>query len=285
MRRWLLALLKKWPKLFFLYYSQKYKQQIRKAKHLIIVTSPGHVGSSTTYRSLLSGNWPTDTAIYDIHSLNESFNNNEDVDSISARHVLQVVLKRMLKAGKLHTKQITLITIFRDPVARALGGIFQNKEVFLHKIDKEHNHNYLQTLDSIKSFMLKTNYLANTINWQVQFLENELRKFWGIDIYQTAEIDLGCFHINADKTNFILFTLENLNEQLPKQIKYILGVDIRLEVANSSEQRKDSEHELYNFCKEHLRFDYDTLLSIFDQQLMQKIYSKQQKETFIKRWS
>jgi len=128
LRNAIVKFLKRRPALFYLVYATLYKWQIWKATHLVIVTTPGHVGSSTTFKSLQTGTWPKGTRIYDIHSLNEGFNNASKIHSISARHVLQQVLNKMLQTNSLKNKKISVISVTRDPMARALGAIFQSPD-------------------------------------------------------------------------------------------------------------------------------------------------------------
>ncbi|MEQ8243670.1 hypothetical protein [Fulvivirga sp.] len=283
MRNAIVKFLKRRPALFYLVYATLYKWQIWKATHLVIVTTPGHVGSSTTFKSLQTGTWPKGTRIYDIHSLNEGFNNASKIHSISARHVLQQVLSKMLQTNSLNSKKISVISVTRDPVARALGAIFQNGEAFLSSILSGNVMNY-QAISSIKSFMLDKGYLHDTMQWYFSFYESELKNKWGLDVYEFKKSSNEVLYYQNGNRQALIFTLENLDSQLVDTINEIYGTEIVLSISNSVEQRDSKNINLYNFCKQHLTFSENTLKGIYNYPFMIKVYTEDVLFSFEKKW-
>jgi hypothetical protein len=287
MKLFLLNILKKAPWLYYLIFSIRYKREISKASCLIIVTTPGHVGSSTTHKSLQNIVWDSNTRIYDIHSLEERFNNKSPINSISARHVLQDVIREMLINGKLKNKSINIITLVRDPIARALGGIFQNPKVFIDEdFDKYNNiEEYAEGCEKIKNQILKSDYLINTIRWQMAFYERELKKYWGFDFLNPDIVfENGFAFFQFQNFRFFIFALEYLDEIFSKKIKHYFNEEIELVNANIYSSKKNVNANFYSYCKQNMKFSSDLVNKIYDHTLLLKIYPVEKLKEFNDNW-
>ena len=261
----------------------KYTWQISRAKRLIIVTTPGHVGSSTTYRSLLTGNWERGTRIYDIHSLDERFNNTSGIDSVSARHVLQEVLRRALVKKKLDKKELVIITLFRDPVARALGGLFQNPKVFLEGWNNKRSN--AETLQIVQDKMQKSNFLQSTVDWQYRFYLRELKQYYSFDLVQKDyhEKQPGFISFHQQRRTLIVFALEFLDELLIPKIETYLNTHIQLKYFNTHSQRENRDS--YQYCKEKLKLDNQILSKIYKNSILELIYPSKEIAAYYNNWS
>ncbi len=287
LKNFLIRLLEKWPWLYFRVYEVYYERKIQKAAELIVVTTPGHVGSSTVFRSLQAVDWQDSALIFNIHSLQERFNNSSKIHSISARHVLQEVLRKNLRQGKLDDKSIRVITLIRDPLARALGGMFQNPAVFLNDIfpNRLTQTDFPEACHRLKEYMM-SGYLLSTMNWQLSFYTRELMDFWRLDLsIEPQNTETGFIHLKRKNSDCLVFTLEDLGEKFISKVKLYFEKDVELINSNRNEQRQDGRNEFYNYCKEHLKFDQDILRFAYDHPLMKNIYSSVQLEEFRKRWS
>lgn len=286
-RGFILSILKKQPRLYFLFYSIRYKIEIRKANQLIIVTTPGHVASSTTFKSLKTAKWGKSTRIYNFHSLNEGFNNKSPMKSISASHVLREVIKKKLKKGKLKNKKIVLITLVRDPIARALGRKFQHPDVYL----KEVNHKALSkdefpaACEKVKNHMINQGFLKETIDWQISFYEKELNEFWGIDFSKPFKhTEYGFMYHSNENIQFLLFSLEHFNEKFQEKMKYYLNKNVQIILFNTNVQRLP-DNTFYSYCKKQLKFDKDLVNSVYEQPLLKRLYPSSMLSDFKDKWT
>ena len=283
-----LEILKRYPKLYFWVYSIRYRWEIFWAKQLVIVTTPGHVGSSTTFKSLKTGNWETSTKIYDIHSLKERYNNSSEVSSISARHVLQEVLREKLGKNRLGHKKLILVTLVRDPIARALSGKFQDPKVFLKEVDAVNlkAEEFEEAFLKVKEEMLQSGYLLGTVNWQLSFYQDELRSFWNLDLnHELSNIEAGFAIAKKDNMTLFVFGLEYLNRQLPAKVKKYLGIDIQLLKANMSAQRQRGDEQFYSYCKRHIKLDKELIDKLYQNRVLEQIYPESKIQQFKKSWT
>lgn len=265
------------PSLYFLIFWLRYRLEISNARELVIVTTPGHVGSSTVYNTLKGVNWPKGTYLYDIHSLNERFNNASQVPSVSARHVLQEILRSKLLKSKLADKKVTIITIVRDPVARALGGMFQNSDVFIKgvKVNDLPERDFATAKEEVYHQLVNDGLLEDTINWQLEFYKNELSQFWGFD---WSEMKEGHQVLHRKNHTLIVITLENLAQELQQKVNDLWDHSLEMRIANKNES------EFYTYCKKEMKFDQDFLNTIYGDQFLKRIYGEHRLSEFVAKW-
>src|SRR5690348_1149589 len=94
---------------YWTYFFLRYYLSILRARQLVIVATPGHVGSSSLWTTLKNTAWGKRTVVFGIHSLNEKTTR----ANLSARHVLQDVLRFLLTRNQLKKKKIQLVTVVR----------------------------------------------------------------------------------------------------------------------------------------------------------------------------
>jgi hypothetical protein len=274
------------PGLFKFVFGLKYRSEIRKAQSIIIIATPGHVGSSTAFRSLVSADWGTDTRIYDIHSLTEGYNNDSEINSITPRHVEQDVIRDMLTSGEMANKKITVITLVRDPISRALGGKFQNPDVYLKEIQQESlkQDDFAAAAAMVKNDMLSSGFLEETTRWQMNFYLDELKDFYGIDLSQNdVQVDEGFMYAAQGNTQCLVFAMEYMNTQYPSKIKTYLGQDIEIVMANTNEQGTGAD--FYKYCKKHLQFDAPLVDRLFDYDLLKQLYPAERFQALKDQWT
>lgn len=287
MRNAILNFLNRRPALFYLVYATLYKWQIWRANHLIIVTTPGHVGSSTTFKSLQTGSWPKGTRIYDVHSLNEGFNNTSIVNSISARHVLQSVLLNHSNNRKLSKKRVSIISLTRDPVSRALSGKFQNKEVFLIELERKvlNPTDFDKALMSVKHHLVNDNFLLLTCQWQSDFYEKEIFERWGFNRDTDVQSsEMGFRYLKNGQNECLFFALEYLSDHLISKVRSYLKAEISLHNYNSLASRESEFNDFYAYTNENLKLEKDLLERVYDRPIFRWMYGKVILNKYINQW-
>ncbi|MBX2943811.1 MAG: hypothetical protein KF860_15845 [Cyclobacteriaceae bacterium] len=267
------------PVIYWCFYAIRYYFQIRGASRLIIITTPGHVGSSTLYQSLKGLPWKKNTRVYDFHSLDEHFNNKSEIPSRSARHVLQDVFRLMIKRNALRDKEVFVLTLIRDPLARALGGMFQGKGIFLGDLNVGNleERQYPSYCDKIKE-LLVSGYLENTTNWQFKFYRTELKKYWNFNV-DTISFEHGYGIQKGDQGSLIVFTLESLNGSLAQVMEDQFSVSPQVIIANTNSS------DFYNYCKLNVKLKNDWLQKIYAEPLLAKAYGSQKISQLVSDWS
>lgn len=267
------------PAIYWCFYAIRYYFQIKYAKRLVIITTPGHVGSSTLYQSLKGLSWGKSTRVYDFHSLDEHFNNKSKIPSRSARHVLQDVFRLMIKGGALKRKEVHVLTLIRDPMARALGGMFQGSGVFLDGLDVKNveREKYPLYCNRVKEILL-SGFLINTTNWQFKFYRTELKKYWNFNV-DTVLFNNGYGIQKGNQGSLIVFTLENLNAVLAHVIEEQFSVTPQIVMANSNPS------DFYNYSKRNLKLEMNWLQKIYTDPLLTNAYGSQKVSELFSEWS
>lgn len=278
--------------IFYRYYTWYYTRKIKKAHTIWVITTPGHVGSSTTYHSLKNALQKDGVETFDIHSVFEKFNNKSNIPSHSARHILQEVLMRSYPRYK-KNKIWNIVTLVRDPVARALGGLFQSKEVFMPDLDvkKLGSSQYKEGMEKILNILSSPSkpgntmpFLEETSEWQVNFFRKEVGFFWG---YPVEHIEVGGslhHYDNLNRTNYFVLHLENLEKEL-LEIGERVGKPIKMFQKNSAHERLGKQIDFYDYCKKSLVFPLQRIERIYYNGFWSKVYSEKEVDAFIKSWT
>lgn len=272
-------LLARVPVLYFIVFAVRNVIQIISSKELIIITTPGHVGSSTVFRSLKNVPELSRCArIFDIHSLRERFNNKLFVNSISQRHVLQEVLRFMLTQKWLTRKRIFVISVVRDPVARALGGMFQNSRVFIKNMDVNQipEAQYENACGEIYHQFVNGGHLLKTTEWQLSFYKSELLTYWNFNLEGHNFKKGNVLHHGNHK--MILLTLENLEVGFADMMKQEFGVSTSVIVSNRN------SNLFYKYCKTTLKFDSSLLKKIYADPFFEKVYGNEKVSEMFDYW-
>ncbi|MBX9850859.1 MAG: hypothetical protein K2X86_03790 [Cytophagaceae bacterium] len=281
------SILKKNKFIFYNVHFLKTKYTIWRSKEIIIIHTPGHVGSSTVYNSL-RGNTPPSSALFDIHSLHQKWNNKSSIPSLSARHVIQEAIADSTKK-LLRDKKIKLICLIRDPVSRALSGYFQgfkiwNKEKSLSDIEifeKEFDVIY----SKITGPEFRSSFLSETVTYQANWIEEEVRPFFDISIEKDLLETHVDYHIyKKGNIELLVLKLEKLNLSFENVIEKFLGLKIKLITTNSHEGREGANFKFYTFFKNKFKLPENILDEIYAKPFIKKFYTSGEIEQFKNNW-
>ena len=192
----------------FIYYL-KFKRYNFKKKPPIIVLTPGKVGSSSVYNTLK--NKLKNNHVFHIHQLSNigiknSINThlNSDRKSLPMHLIISSLLNKKLMD---YNDEVRIITLLREPVSRAISGIFQNIELYAKELENKN----LKIIESkvvdkvIKKIPMSIEYIEKWIKFE---LKNNLE----IDIYNddfSSNTGFKIFHNNGIK--LLLIRMEDLN--------------------------------------------------------------------------
>jgi len=270
-----------------MYWYFRYALDIFKAGKIMIVYTPGHVGSSTVFASLKAREHELGYLVLDIHSVKEKYNNKNNVFSFSARHVLQEVID-FFRRYKFFGKKVKLVSIMRDPIARATGGFFQSG---WHRIGIRGDQ--ILKAPDIAEMMLSvkrgsyTNYLEETLSWQINFYVKEAVECWSITFNEENSMKLTNYSLfKGQWCDMVMFKLETLNDGLIEWTRDQFQIDINVIIKNTSDQRfkNDKEKIMYQNIKNEIKLPETYLNKIYRHKIFGLCYSQDEIEVFKKRW-
>ena len=265
----------------------KTKYIIWKSKEIVIIHTPGHVGSSTVYKSL-KGHTSPSSALFDIHSLHQRWNTKSPIPSVSARHIVQEAIadsaKKLLKK-----KKVKLIYIVRDPVSRALSGYFQGFKIWYKKKSLADIKVFNKEFDTIYSKItgpeFKSSFLSETVTYQANWIEKEVKPFFDISIEKDLLETHADYHIyKKDNIEMLVLKLEKLNQTFENAIEKFLGIKVRLVKANSHKGREGANFEFYSFFKNRFKLPENAVNEIYGQPFVKKFYTTGEIEQFKNTW-
>ncbi|HEY3402078.1 MAG TPA: hypothetical protein VGK59_01760 [Ohtaekwangia sp.] len=265
--------------IYWVYFFVRYSFTILRARQVVIVATPGHVGSSSLWATLKASAWERGTLVVGIHSLNEKTTK----VNLSARHVLQDVLRFFLTRKILNKKKIHIVTVVRDPIARALGAIFQSYS-FLKQFENQLQDDVSLNLEVVKKFMLETGYMMNTVKYQVSYYQKEIPHYYQI----RAELyDMnfgGNVFVKSESRSLSILTLENFNRDFPLFFEHHHQISPKLKIKNTNASRGGKYAELYTYCKNNLKFESEVVDSIYNNDFLIHLYGQKQLDAFKEKW-
>ena len=182
-------------------------------------------------------------------------------------------------------KKIRLVTVVRDPVARALGAIFQS-----HSFLKQFETDLRDDVDSsvnllvVKKFMLETEYLMHTVKYQLSYYQREIPSYYNIQVDQRDMNAGGNAFVESEYRSLSILTLENFTRDIPFFFERHHQVSPKLEVKNTNASRGGRYAVLYKYCKENLKFDNAVIESVYNNDFLVHLYGQKQVDTFKAKW-
>lgn len=147
-------------------------------------------------------------------------------------YLKQFVRRRLIK----QSKKVTIICVLRDPFKRNISMFFQALPFWL---GYSSSHLAGTRLDPRQEGF---QYLFDAYNnnfdhgYILEWLDKELKRFTGIDIYQHKPDDTGLYHIQKGKFELVLCRVEDLSVNIDK-ISKILDVNIENRQANVGQKK------------------------------------------------
>ena len=177
-----------------------------------------------------------------------------------------------------------IITLIRDPVARAISDLFENLEIFLPGIaqmsEKEREssiHGYLSK---------KFGQFDEAADYVCTWFDQELKGVFGFDIYaEPFERENGyqIYHTRNNALKILAIKLERLNQCYQDAFAHFLGVNnIQLRQANTG--RSKWYNRLYKNVIASVSVDPGFLQNIYASRYVRHFYTEKEIESFFSRW-
>ena len=245
----------------------------------VLVYQPGKVGSKTIERSLTRNGIP---------SISTHFLSWEKVLSdIKTRlnqkelNRTQYAIRRMIDLAPANVRW-KVITLVREPIARACSATVQNKDRFFpHLVGQpeeqmfnavmDRSYGYLKGLDTKEAY---------TDTW----FDGELKDVFGYDIFSVPFDRSQGFQIyKTPRADILLFKLEQLSECFQKAFSLFFGRPIT-QLHNTNVTRDKSDAQMYDRAKRELKMSRRDLQQVYSKRYIKHFYTPDQIEGFIQRW-
>lgn len=190
--------------------------------------------------------------------------------------------KRIGRLATLPDKQVKIISLVRDPVAKTISQLFQTPEAF------GTTHKDLLEMDVCSICNLLTKLKSENFHHPCQWFDREFFEFTGIDIYQNPFNHK--FHRQVETFNqfdvLVLRTEDLCNEDLVlKYIKDFVHKHIRVErliTENTTIQKETGER--YKEVKKSIKFPHDFVAQIYSSKYCRHFYTHAELDIFKRRW-
>lgn len=169
-------------------------------------------------------------------------------------------------------EKVKMISIVRDPVSIHISGEFENSIQFgdeLINTEPSEIISYIRT----KGF-----------DYPTKWFNDELLTTVGIDISEIEDFSNKGFTVfNKGRFSVLILKFETLNEIAPTALSEFLGTNIKM-IAKRNRTSDKPTNKLYEKVKSEFTLSEEKLETIYNQPILQLVYSEKEIETFKNRW-
>ena len=175
-----------------------------------------------------------------------------------------------------------IISLVRDPIARAISSVFQNMSDLFPGIE---NCESVFALDQIETHLLhQIEEFDESSDFACTWFDKELKAVFGFDIFQHPfNKDRGYDIFETEKADFLIIRTENLTRSCPTALKEFLNIE-SFELSNNNVGGKKPYRKLYKQLLNNITIPADTLNRIYGSRFVRHFYKNSEIENFKKRW-
>jgi hypothetical protein len=175
-------------------------------------------------------------------------------------------------------RTIRVITLVRDPVARAVSDIFENPEMLGAGGD-------LRELPVEKLISLAEEQVRDSLAYTEQWFDRELTALLGFDFFSRGFDRTGGFEVLREGRFMLLAgKLERLATDGAGPLGRVLDLGGDLPVPPSRARSATGEAALYDQVKRGLKLPAELLDEVYSSRTCRHFYSSQELEAFRRRW-
>jgi hypothetical protein len=246
----------------------------------------GKVGSTTVFESLKVAQLPFPT--YQIHFLaRESIAEVADLylsrgHSIPGHLRISKALRRKLDRKVDITWRV--ITLVRDPIARASSDIFQNVVEFHPDLLDEHgviqaDRAIIRLEEIFLGFDESTNYVCT-------WFDKELKRTFNVDVFDYPfDTDAGYAIIKRNNIHVLIIRLENLDQVLSGALEHFMGVQHSPIIARANVRAQTSHADMYTKVRNKIVLPRSACVRVYSSRFARHFYSQAELDSFISKWS
>ena len=125
----------------------------------------------------------------------------------------------------------------------------------------------------------------NPKNWVLTWFDEELKKVFGVDIYEFPfNFSKGYTIIKSKKISILTMKLERLDQCFQEAISLFLDMkDLKLLKQNMTEQK--FYYDTYKYIQSNITFDEEFCEKVYSSKFARHFYSPAEIESFIAKWT
>lgn len=261
-------------------------RRTRGGRQPLLVYQMGKVASTSVARSLEAAGYDP---VFQIHTLTE-----DGIGTIRARyrrhwaadiggwHLWYAQHARRLVARR--STQWTVVTMFREPVARNVSAFFQSAEL-RHRADLDRLLARVDEPDLPATLTEDFLRLYEDHDLGVRWFDDELRAVFGVDVYaRPFPHDVGWQVLESPRARVLLIRFEDMRRVFPEAIDALLGCGpLELRSENVSEGKRHGS--VYRRMVDEGRLPDDYLDRMYSSRYARHFYTDEERAAFRARWS
>lgn len=248
----------------------------------ILVYQMAKVGSSTLYRTLEQTFFWKPT--FHVHFLSE-----KRLDILEAMYGEKhrfVTLGKYLnfKINGSAVRKWKIVTLVRDPIAREISLFFQTMD---RRYPEEVVGGKIKDIDRVVEILQhKISAFDESSSKACLWFDRELKHNFDIDVFDTDfDQQKGYQIIRTDRTEVLIFRLENLNECSEAALQEFFDCEQSIELISQNIGSQKAYGEQYKIVKSKVVIPKEVCIRIYSSRLMRHFYEDATRERFIDRWS
>ena len=261
------------------------KSHLQSDVPLLLVHQMGRAGSMTTVNSIRAGGVPL--PVYHTHWLNpESVRTrigwtrqpNESRRPLNVR--VSTLISEELARATPTQRQWTVVTVFREPVARNVSVFFLAIEVFVKNFFERHARGEIDNA-YLKDVFLKEFPHDEPITW----FDREMRDVFGIDVYANEFPQAQGYQIlRAPQVDLLAIKLEQLNDCYRQAFSEFIGLELP-GLENTHITDKDPAFSMYADFVRNTALPDRYLDDMYSSRFARHFYSDEELRGFRRKWS
>lgn len=233
----------------------------------ILVYQPGKVGSTTIYRTLLRENMQA----FHIHHIVKNLCRGTGIEKVIDGQI-DYFRKKLMGDER---RKLKIITLVRDPVARALANFMQEyyEDLFLVSVVTV-NHDLQENAQK---------YVMKNCNYEFIWFDEELKALTGVDIFDYPfDKEKGYAWIKKDDVEILVLKMEKMDEN-EKIVGEFVGKSELKYVNHNIGDNKYSKN-IYQELKKRFSISLDRLKEYYDNERFLHFYTEEEKMELCNRW-
>lgn len=235
----------------------------------ILIYQPEKVGSTSVWNALQKAKVSSVHLHYLFHNIEEYYKLTNGFDGICEGFFKQIVQTIM------NREEVKIITLVRDPIARALSLFMQR--FWRSCVTIECDENIGKVADDFVHEQLESNF-------EFIWFDKEIKALTGINIYEYPfDKEKGYGIIEKDNVKILIIKMENLDDNISK-IEEFVGI-------SSIELLKENvgENKYYKYIYEGIKKNFVISKSMLESQYIHNqylnhFYTDEEKDGFFRKW-
>jgi hypothetical protein len=169
-------------------------------------------------------------------------------------------------------RQVKVITLVRDPVARKISSAFQLRR---------YNPNLsVDDASAAKRWLRENIDFDESLPYESVWFDREINAVFDIDVYDHPfDPEKGYTRIQTSRADVLVLRLEDLDDLIPSVVSDFVGSQLAVERTNTR------SNDTYRTIKQTFTLPPSTLERIYSQRMVRHFYSDREIDAFIDSWS